>query len=97
MNIIEIDMVHELFTRKNLEILIFLSKNTVHIREVADMLHISPGKVHSAIQLFKKYKLVSERKKKNLKIIELNQNSLLWKRMKSILDMEESITKSKKK
>jgi predicted transcriptional regulator len=94
MNIIEIDMIHELFTRKNIMILIFLSKNTMHIRDIADMLHISPGKVHSAIQLFKKYKLVTERKKKNLKIIQLNESSLLWKRIKKILDMDESTKKS---
>ena len=88
MNIMKMSMIYEIFTKKNLEILMFLSKNTVHIRDIADMLHISPGKVHGAIQLFKKYKLVTERKKKNLKIIELNHSSLLWKRIKLIMEME---------
>ncbi|MBT4824134.1 winged helix-turn-helix transcriptional regulator [Candidatus Woesearchaeota archaeon] len=81
-------MIHEIFTKKNIEILMFLSKESVHIRDIADILHISPGKVHSAVQLFKKYKLVTERKKKNLKIIELNNNSLLWKKIKQLLEME---------
>jgi len=84
----KIDMIHEIFTKKNIEILMFLSKESVHIRDIADILHISPGKVHSAVQLFKKYKLVTERKKKNLKIIELNNNSLLWKKIKQLLEME---------
>jgi|SaaInlLV_10m_DNA_4_1040232.scaffolds.fasta_scaffold15916_2 DNA-binding transcriptional regulator GbsR (MarR family) len=88
MNIMKIDMIHEIFTKKNIEILMFLSKESVHIRDIADILHISPGKVHSAVQLFKKYKLVTERKKKNLKIIELNNNSLLWKKIKQLLEME---------
>ena len=81
-------MIHELFTKKNLVILTFLSENSAHIRDIADILHISPAKVHGAVQLFKRYKLVTERKKKNLKIIELNEKSLLWKRIKQIMEME---------
>ena len=88
MNILGIDMIYEIFTKKNIEILMFLSKESVHIRDIADILHISPGKVHGAVQLFKKHKLVTERRKKNLKIIELNHNSLLWKRIKQLLEME---------
>jgi len=81
-------MIQELFTKKNLAILTFLSKNNIHIRDIADMMNISPAKVHNAVQLFKKYKLVKEIKKKNMKIIELNKNSLLLKRINAVLEME---------
>lgn len=80
-------MIYELFTKKNIDILLFLSKTSAHIRDIADLSKISPAKVHGAVQLFKKYKLVKETKKKNMKIIELNYNSLLWKRMKQLLEM----------
>ena len=82
------NMTYKLFTKKNIDILLFLSKNSAHIRDIADLSKISPTKVHDTVQLFKKYKLVSERKKKNMKIIELDHDSLLWKRMKQLLEME---------
>jgi DNA-binding IclR family transcriptional regulator len=84
-------MIIDIFTKKNIDILMFLSKNTVHIRDIADMMHISPAKAHGAVQLFKRYHLVTETKKKNLKIIQLNHDSLLLKRIKNIINMEEEI------
>ena len=51
MNVIDI------FTKKNIEILRLLSKESLHIRDIASNLDISPAKVHSTIQLFKKNNL----------------------------------------
>lgn len=89
-------MITELFTRKNMEILVFLSHNSMHIRDIAAELEISPAKVHNAVQLFKRYDLVTETKKKNMKIIQLNLDSLLWKRIKQLIEMDHDMDQSDK-
>ena len=43
----------KIFTKKNLEILKLLEKESSHIRYIAEKLKISPAKVHGTIQLFK--------------------------------------------
>ena len=78
--------VHSLFTKKNLEILDFISENELHLRDIADETKISAAKVHNAVQLFKKYQLVEEIKKKNRKIIILNRESSLFRKMREMIE-----------
>lgn len=81
-----------ILTKKNAEILRFLYKKDSYIREIAEKLKISPGKVHSAVALFKKNNLVIEKKEKNRGILSLNsQNPAL----NSILNIIEEKTESK--
>lgn len=76
----------EIFTKKNIEILTLLSKESLHIRDIANRLEISPAKVHSTIKLFKKNSLIKENKEKNRIIISLNKDSLLLKNIQNLLD-----------
>ena len=82
MNVIDI------FTKKNIEILRLLSKESLHIRDIASNLDISPAKVHSTIQLFKKNNLIKENKEKNKIIISLNKGSSLLKIIQSLLEAD---------
>jgi len=79
----------KLFTKKNIEILELLEKESLHIRDIADKLGISPAKVHGTIQLFKKHNIVNEIKDKNKKIIKLNKNNRLLKNIESLMEREE--------
>ncbi len=74
-----------IFTKKNIEILDLLSRESLHMRDIANRLGISPAKVHSTIQLFRKNNLVRENKEKNRIIISLNKESLLLKEIQSLL------------
>ena len=76
----------EIFTKKNIEILGLLSKESLHIRDIASRLDISPAKVHSTVQLFKKNSLIKENKEKNKIIISLNKNSALLKEIQKLLN-----------
>ena len=76
----------EIFTKKNIEILGLLSKESLHIRDIASRLDISPAKVHSTIQLFKKNSLVKENKEKNKIIISLDKNSALLREIQNLLN-----------
>jgi adenylosuccinate lyase len=78
----------KIFTKKNIEILKLLEKESLHIREIADKLRISPAKVHSAIQLFKEHNIVNEIKDKNRKIIKLNKNNKDLKNIEILMDSE---------
>jgi adenylosuccinate lyase len=86
MNVIDI------FTKKNIEILRLLSKESLHIRDIAGNLDISPAKVHSTIQLFKKHNLIKENKEKNKIIISLNKGSSLLKIIQSLLEADNKDT-----
>ena len=77
-----------IFTKKNIEILRLLSKESLHIREIASKLEISPAKVHSTIQLFKKNNLIKENKEKNRLIISLNKENPLLKNILNLLNSE---------
>ena len=74
-----------IFTKKNIEILDLLSKESLHMRDIAARLDISPAKVHSTIQLFRKNNLIRESKEKNRIIISLNKESSLLKEIQSLL------------
>src|SRR3989338_780654 len=78
----------KIFTKKNIEILNLLEKESLHIRDIADRLKISPAKVHGTIQLFKHHNIVNETSDKNRKVIKLNKNSALLKNIESLMDTE---------
>ena len=80
--------ISEIFTKKNIEVLNLLSKESLHIRDIATQLDISPAKVHATIQLFKKNKLVKENKEKNRIIISLNKGSSLLQNIQNILNVD---------
>ncbi len=79
-----------IFTKKNIEILNLLEKGSLHIRDIAGKLKISPAKVHGAIQLFKKHNIVNEIKDKNKKVIKLNKNNKLLKNIENLIEVEDT-------
>lgn len=80
--------VTEIFTKKNIEVLRLLSKESLHMRDIANRLDISPAKVHATIKLFKKNNLIRESKEKNRIIISLNKESSLLKGIQRLLDID---------
>ena len=80
------------FTKKNIEILKLLSKESLHLRDIANKLEISPAKVHSTIQLFKKNNLIKENKEKNRIIISLNKDCSLLKNIQNVLEDSKDIS-----
>tara|TARA_Y100000310_G_scaffold70474_1_gene66143 strand:- start:4111 stop:5769 length:1659 start_codon:yes stop_codon:yes gene_type:complete len=82
----------EIFTKKNIEVLKLLSKESLHIRDIAAKLDISPAKVHATIQLFKKNNLIKENQDKNKIIISLNKDSSLLQNIQDILDVDKKDT-----
>ena len=72
--------IENVFTKKNIEIFKLLDKESMHIREIADTLNISPAKVIGAVKTLKKFDLIIEETKKNRKIIALNKNKTYKKK-----------------
>jgi len=77
----------EIFTKKNIEILRLLSKESLHIRDIANKLDISPAKVHATIKIFKKNNLIKENREKNRIVISLNKESSLLKDIQNLLEV----------
>ena len=82
---------YKLFTKRNLEILNLLMKENLHIRDIANKLSCSPAKVHNTIQLFKKNKLIKEKKQKNRIVISLNKENKLLKEIQSLVNANNNI------
>jgi predicted nucleotidyltransferase len=84
------DDLNKLFTRKNLIILKELaSKNETYIREISEKTGTSPGQVHQAIKIFKKFDFIKEKKLKNKKILSLDLNNLLLCKIRQLLNIHE--------
>lgn len=66
---------NNLLTRKNIEIINLLKKEDSHLRDIAERLKISPGKVHAAVRLFRDYNLINEKREKNRVILSLNKEN----------------------
>ncbi|MBS3103136.1 winged helix-turn-helix transcriptional regulator, partial [Candidatus Woesearchaeota archaeon] len=81
----------EVFTKKNIEILRLLFEENLHIRDIANRLGISPGKVHNSIKIFKKNNLVIETKEKNKKIISLNKNNTSLNEINNLINEKEGL------
>jgi len=84
----------KIFTKKNLEILKLLEKESSHIRYIAEKLKISPAKVHGTIQLFKENGIITEIKEKNRIIIKLNKNSPLLKNIENLMNEGPSVERN---
>jgi len=82
---------NKIFTKKNIEILNLLERGSLHIRDIADKLKISPAKVHGTIQLFKEYNIVNEIKDKNRKVIKLNKSNKLLKNIENLMDVDDVV------
>jgi len=78
----------KIFTKKNIEILDLLFRESLHIRDIAEKLKISPAQVHNTIQIFKENNLVKEVQEKNRKIITLNRENQLLEDIENLLNVE---------
>jgi len=82
----------KIFTKLNVKILDLLSKEALHIREIAERLGCSPAKVHGCIKLFKTHNLVTEAWEKNKKVIKLNEKSILLNTIKQLMEIDDKKT-----
>ena len=80
-----------IFTKINLQILELLSKERLHLREIAERLKCSPAKVHACIKVFKKNSIVKEIDEKNRKVIVLNLENELTKTIVKLINIDKSI------
>ena len=81
---------HELptiFTKINIQILELLSKERLHIREIADRIKCSPAKVHACIKIFKKNGIVKEIDEKNRKVIVLDSDNELARQILDLINI----------
>jgi len=78
----------KIFTKKNIEILDLLFRESLHIRDIAEKLKISPAQVHNTIQTFKENSLVKEIQEKNRKIITLARENPMLKEIENLLNVE---------
>ena len=77
-----------IFTKKNIEILDLLFRESLHIRDIAEKLSISPAQVHNTIKIFKENNMVSEIREKNRKIITLNRENPLMGDIENLLNID---------
>lgn len=88
------NVLSHVLTRTNLEILSLVSEGEFSLREIAEKLNCSPGKVHQAIQIFKQNSLVITERVKNKLIIKSNRKSAVYQKVKSLVNID-NIVKSK--
>jgi len=77
----------EVFTKKNLEILDLLYKEPhgLHLRDIAARLECSPAKVHDSLKLFRKNELIIEQEDKNKRIVKINKDNILFRKIEQLL------------
>ncbi len=77
----------EIFTKKNLEILDLLCKepNGLHLRDIASRLNCSPAKAYGSINLFIKNGLAVENIDKNKRVVKLNRDNELFRKIEHLL------------
>jgi len=80
-----------IFTKINVQILELLSKEKLHIREIAERIKCSPAKVHACIQLFKKNSIAKEVDEKNRKVVVLNIENELTRQILGLINIDKSI------
>jgi len=80
-----------IFTKINLQIFGLLSREKLHIREIAQRINCSPAKVHACIKIFKINNLVKEVNEKNRKVIVLNLENNLAKEILNLINFDKNI------
>src|SRR3989338_8424051 len=80
-----------IFTKINIQILELLSRERLHIREIAERVKCSPAKVHACIQLFKKNGIVKEVDEKNRKVIVLSLESDLTRQIIQLVNIDKAV------
>src|SRR3989338_4796017 len=83
--------ISRIFTNINIQILELLSREMLHIREIADRVKCSPAKVHACIAVFKKNSIVKEVDEKNRKVIVLNLENELTKKILQLVNIDKNI------
>ena len=74
-----------------MQIFELLSREKLHIREIAERAKCSPAKAHACIRVFKKNNIVKEVSEKNRKVIVLNLENELTKRILQLTNIDKSI------
>src|SRR3989344_4075760 len=82
-----------IFTKINIQILELLSRERLHIREIADRIKCSPAKVHACIKIFKRNDIVKEVDDKNRKVIVLNTENELTNQIIQLINPNNSLQK----
>ncbi len=82
-----------IFTKINIQILDLLSREHLHIREIAERIKCSPAKVHACIKIFKKNNIAKEVDEKNRKVIVLNLDNDLTKQILDLVNIDKSVEK----
>ena len=80
-----------IFTKINIQVLELLSKERLHIREIAERIKCSPAKAHACIKVFKKNDIVKEINEKNRKVIVLNLENELTKQILQLINFDKVI------
>ena len=83
----------EIFTKINMQILELLSRENLHIREIASRLKCSPAKAHACIGIFRKNGIVKEIPDKNRKVIVLNLDNDLAKQILQLVNFDKAVEK----
>ncbi len=81
----------KIFTKKNIEIVDLLAKNSLYLREIAEKLGCSAGQAYKTVSLLRKFDFVREKKIKNRKIISLNRENPLLARIRSLINVNNLI------
>lgn len=79
----------KIFTRKNIEIIRLLFNESMHLRQIAEKLKISPAQVHNTLKILRENNLITETNEKNKKIITMDKTHPNVKKIKSLLSIEE--------
>ncbi len=80
-----------IFTKINIQILELLSRENLHIREIASRIKCSPAKVHACIKIFKKSGIAKEIDEKNKKVIVLNLDNELVRQILDLINIDKSV------
>ena len=80
-----------IFTKINIQVLELLSREKLHIREIAQRVKCSPAKAHSCISVFKKNNIAKEVNEKNRKVIVLNLENGLTRQILQLINIDKSI------
>ncbi len=89
--LIKMQELSSIFTKINIQILELLSKERLHIREIAERIRCSPAKVHACIKIFKKNNIVKEIDEKNRKVIVLNTDNDLTRQIMQLVNIDKTV------